>query len=105
MDYEPLVALAALLVSVINFLRYLSGKDWNGAITQLSAWVGGVMVVMLAAGTDWAERIDVSGVPLGMLNAWSLIFLGLTVASTGSLIVEFKKALDSSDSAKKPGLF
>lgn len=105
MDFQPLLAFAALLVALINFGRYLSGRDWNAAMTQLTAWLAGVVVMILASETDWASGIDVAGVPLGSLNTASLILLGFTVASTGSVIVEFKKAIDTTDSAKKPDLF
>ena len=105
MEFVPTLALAALVMSLINFGKYVRGADWNGAGTQLVAWAAGVLAVILTAATDWADGIEVGGQALSSLNAASLILIGLTIASTGSLLTEFKKALDGSDSAAKPDLF
>ena len=105
LDYVPLIALGLLVVRLVNFLKYVKARDKNGWLTILTAWVSGVLVVLLFAQTDFASGIQVGDVGLDSLNVWSLIVVGLTVASTGSFAVDVKKALDTSDSAKVPPLF
>ena len=105
MDFVPLVALAALVLAVINWFKYIRTGDLNGALTQLSVWVAGVLVVWLVSGTDWASELVFGDVALSDMNAFSLIFFGLSVGSIASTGYEGIKAVDGSDSARKPHLF
>jgi len=104
MEFAPLVAMGLLVVSVINFLKYLRAGDMNGWFTQLIVWVAGVGAVLLVAQTDFASGITVGDQLMDNLNFASLVFVGLTVGSVGSFAVEIKKAIDGTDSAAKPDL-
>ena len=104
MGFAPVAMLAALVLTFVNFLKYLVNKQWNGAVTQLISWVSGVVGVVLVASTDWAEGINVGDKSLATLNGSSLVFVGLCLASTAGVLTEFKKAFDANDSAKKPDL-
>lgn len=105
MEFVPWVAFAALVLSVINFGKMVRGGDTNGALTQLTVWIAGIVVVMLVAQTDFADGIAFGDRPLSVLNFASQVFIGLSVGGGATTLVEFKKALDGSDSAKKPNLF
>jgi hypothetical protein len=105
MDFVPLLAMAALVVTVINFLKYARTRDWNAAATQVSVWVGGVVVVWLVANTDWADTLVFGDIALSDMNAASLVFFGVSVGAIGSVGHEVVKAVDNSDSAHKPPLF
>lgn len=105
MEFSPALAMALLVVSIINFLKYAKAKNWSGAMTQIIVWTAGVVVVLLAAQTDFATSISVGDeYTLATLNFASLILIGLTLASIGSFATEIKKAIDNTDSAKKPPL-
>lgn len=104
MEFVPLLAWAALVLAFINFLKFVTNRQWNHAVTQLSVWVAGVIVTTLTAHTDFAGGISVAGMSLSVLNQWSLIFVGLQAGSVATAIVEVKKALDGNDSAAKPPL-
>lgn len=103
-EFVPAVAMLALIVKVIDFLRYAKNRDINGVLTQAITWVAGVVVLVLAAQTTWAHIIAVSGVPLNRLGFWSLVFAGLTVSSGASLVKDTLKAVDNSNSARIPTL-
>lgn len=105
MEFIPLVQMAVLVFAIINFLKAIRSKDGNAAFTQITVWVAGVLVVLLAAQTDFASGIMIGDQALTALNFWSLLFIGLTISSLASFGVEIKKALDGSDSAKTPNLF
>lgn len=105
MEFVPALALLALVVSLINFLKYVRAGDVNGALTQLSVWVAGVLAVFLVAQTDYAPGIEMGGRPLNTLNIASLVFIGLQIGGMASLAVEYKKAFDDDDNATKPDLF
>lgn len=104
MEFAPNLALGALVLTLVNTLRYARAGDFNGVITQCIAWASGVASVMLAAQTDFADAIAVGGITLGATNAWSQVFLGVTAAATGSTVVEALKAVDKFQTAAKPPL-
>ena len=104
MEFVPALALALLVKKFIDFLRYASAKDWNGVTTQLLTWVSGVGAMFLVAQTDWAMSIMVGDMSLAALNGYSLVFVGLTVASGASAAVDTLKAVDNSQTAKVPNL-
>lgn len=104
MEFIPLVQMAVLVFALINFLKFIREGNTNGWFTQLVVWVAGVLVVMLVAQTDFAEGIVIGDMSLASMNTWSLIFVGLTIASLATFGTEVKKALDGSDSAAMPQL-
>lgn len=105
MEFIPTLALAALTLKIIDFLRYARAADFNGVFTQLCAWIAGVVAVLIAAQTDWAAGIDIGDKSLHSLGFWSLVFYGLTAGSVGSTIKDIGyKALDNSNSAAIPTL-
>jgi hypothetical protein len=103
-SFEVLVAMSSLIVSIINFVKFVRARDMNGIATTLAVWIAGVLVVLLVAQTDFAEGISVGDKTLASLNFWSLVFVGLTIAGTAIFGNEIKKALDGGDSAAKPPL-
>lgn len=103
-EFVPLLAMLSLVVKVIDFLRYAKNADWNGVITQLFTWLAGVVVLLLVAQTVWAATIPIGAIPLSKLGFWSVVFAGLSVASTASLTKDTLKSIDNHDSAALPTL-
>jgi hypothetical protein len=112
MEFLPIAAMAILTVKLIDFLRYARAvadpatraTGINGVVTQLMAWTAGVAVMLLVSHTAWAGEVLLGSYPLSKLGFWSFVFYGMSTASVGSLAVDFKKALDSSQSAVIPAL-
>lgn len=98
----PLIGLSSLVVTVVNFLRYLINRDVNGAGTIGVAWAGGAGVAFLAAHANVAQSVEFAGVNLAQANWASQLLYGLVIASTGSFAVNVKQAIDRSDSATVP---
>lgn len=106
MEFVPLLALAALIGKLLDFVKYLRAGDWNGAGTQATAWAVGVAVVFLFAQTSWADSsLPIGDQTLGEMNAVEQFILGLLATSVFSAFVDAKKAVDGSDSARQPSLF
>jgi uncharacterized membrane protein len=84
-EFVPIIALAALVKKVVDFLKFITNRDVNGIVTQLVAWAAGVLALLLAAQTDWADGIKIGDMSLATLNFWSLLFVGLSVSSFGSV--------------------
>ena len=103
-DFIPSVAMTALIITIVNFLRYARGRDLDGVTTIGVVWLAGVVTTMLAAQSDFAGGLEYGGLSLATMNIWSQLLVGLSVASTGSVVVDFRKALDNTDSAAKPSL-
>jgi hypothetical protein len=104
MSLTPLVAVGTLVFTVVNFLTYLRSRNWNGALTQLIAWVAGVVGIVLAAHSQYASQITFGTQKLSGASWWTQVFLGLIATSLLSTFNELKKAIDSTDSAKKAPL-
>lgn len=104
MDFIPVVAMAALTLKLIDFLRYVRAADVNGITTQLASWIAGVVVVLLVAQTDWADGITIGDMNLHTLGFWSLVFYGVSAGSAASLGKDTLKAVDNTNSAVIPVL-
>lgn len=103
MDLTISVALLAALIWKLGDLsKQVTNKDWNGFLTQIWIYVLGIVVFLVAGNANAFEALAIPGMsePLGELDNLSLVLIGLTVASFGSVFFDFKKALDGSDSAK-----
>lgn len=104
MEFLPVVAMATLTLKLIDFLRYVRAADLNGIVTQLAAWLAGVIVVLLVAQTAWADGIAIGDMNLSTLGFWSLVFYGLGAGSSASAIKDTIKAVDNTNSTVQPGL-
>lgn len=106
MDIAPALLLTALVWQVIDFLRDLANlsTERSSVVTQATAWIGGVIVVVLAAHAELFDSFTVNGITLTNLDGASQVFLGLCVASLASSAVDLKQAFDGSDSSKVPPL-
>jgi hypothetical protein len=102
--FVPAVAFMALVWKMIDFLKFVTNKDWNAVKTQLITWIGAIGVGLLWAQTQWAEGVSFGGLTLDKMNVWSIIAVGLGGGSAASVGFDLKKAFDSSDSAKTPAL-
>lgn len=103
-EFVPMLALAALVLTFTNFLKYAKAGDLNGALTILVVWAAGVGAVVLGAHTDFAGGFVFGDVALEKANLWTQVFVGLNIGSAGTALNEFKQAFDRSDSAVKPKL-
>ena len=104
MEVITLATVIALVLKIVDTLKMLLARDAS-AVTQCLAWLVGVGAAFVTANSDFGEAWDVGlAQPLGELNAWSLVLLGLCWASGASVLVAFKRAFDNSDSDVVPSL-
>jgi len=100
------VIFAALVWKVIDFLRMLANAKTqkSGIVTQATAWIGGVLLVILAAHASITQALILPGTDQALkgLDIGSLILLGLLISSVASATVDIKQAIDGSDTAVKP---
>lgn len=104
LEFVPTLALIALVYQLVGILRSARGKDWNGVFTPLIAMVAGVLAVLVFAQTDFASGISVGDMTLASLNFWSLVLVGITVGTGGSVVNDTLGAVDSTRSTAKPHL-
>lgn len=104
MDFVPLLVMSALVKKLVDFVKYITANDWNAVVTQIVAWIAGIALAFVGADSDWAQNIIINGLPLSNLNNWSLVFVGVNVASLAGFGWDTLKAIDGSNSAAVPHL-
>ena len=105
MEFVPVIAMAAITLKALDFMRYLRAGDANGVISQLASWIISTILVVLVANTAWASGIEVGDQNLDAINVWSLLFVGLAVGSGASVLKDIGyKAIDNHNSAAIPVL-
>jgi hypothetical protein len=100
MDFVPLAVLGALVYKFVDFLKFITNKDWNGVKTQIVAWCSGIVGIALFAKSDFSSVITFGDLSLQSINFASQVILGLSATSIFSAFYDLKKSIDSSDSAK-----
>jgi hypothetical protein len=100
------VGLAALTLTVVDFLKNLTppDHDFNSAITQAVAWIGGVVVVFLYGASQLGDGIAIGSTDLEHADTATKVIVGLGIASIASAFVKLTKSIDNTDSNKQPPL-
>jgi hypothetical protein len=104
------LVLGAFIIKGTDFVKYLlaafkSGtraEGLNGLLTLILTSLAGVAAVFVFKDTQWAQDITIGKVNLADLSAGSSIVFGLVASSFGSVLYDFKKAVDNTDTAKTP---
>lgn len=104
MPVAPLAAIGTIVFTFVNFIKALTSKNFSAALTQVVAWLSGVVAVVLAAKTDLAAGLDLGSLSLDKLDGLTQVFLGVISSSILGTVHEIKKAIDTSDSAAQPPL-
>lgn len=104
MEFGPILVIMATVAKTVDFSRYAQARDGNAILTQVLAWAAGFGVVALAAHTPWAAGLKFGEFPLADLNLAAQLFAGVAVGSAASVVADFKKAVDNSQSAAVPPL-
>lgn len=96
MEFVPVLALLALVKKFGDFLKALTNRDINAAVTQLVLWAAAWGGIALAAHTAWAQGISIGDTTLADLNGWSQLFVALTIGAGAGVVHDTTKAIDSS---------
>lgn len=102
------IVFTALVWKVIDFFRLLFNFNTqrSAVITQVTAWVGGVVLVIVAAHASVTSSLVLPGADeaLKTVDFASQVLLGLLIASVASAAVDIKQAIDGTDTSVKPPL-
>ncbi len=104
MEFVPIVVILATVGKIVDFARFARDRDVNAIAIQLLAWAAGFGVVALAAHTPWAAGLDFGGYALGRLDLAAQLLVGISIGSGMSVVADFKKAVDNTQSAAVPPL-
>jgi hypothetical protein len=117
--------LAALGLKITDFVKYfisavkpISGtaaeqqaqraeraESVNGLITMLVTVVVSIVVIEgLLKNSAWGDEITIGKEKLSGLGTGSVIVFGIVFTALAGTLYDFKKAVDNSDTAKKPKL-
>jgi hypothetical protein len=103
-DLTQLVALGTVAYTVVNFIRYALATDWPSVFSQLLAWAAGVVMTFIVAHTDLAAAFAFGSKNLSQIGGGSQFLTGLAAASSISIVYQFTKAVDTTQSAAVPSL-
>lgn len=102
------IVFGAFVKKVVDFFRNL--RNWrterSAILTQTLAFVGGIVVVVLASHAKVTADLVLPGMStaLGHLDGSSQVLYGLMVGAAGSLLADGVSAIDNTDSAATPPL-
>ena len=105
---EPVGAIAASLVfgavilKLVDFIKYARNADWNGVLTLLTGWLAGLVAVFVFLQTEWADEITIGSETLDQLTVWSKVVFAFAASSVAAVLYDFKKAVDNTDTASTP---
>lgn len=102
------LGLAFMANKLVSTLKQATSSATRGsALTQLVVWAIAIGLTLAMSEAELTETYVLPGTaqPLGDFDIWSLVLVGLMAGSTGSVLFDFRKAFDSSDSAAEPDLF
>lgn len=94
-----LAAFSPVVYKVMDFLKLLFAGETRPAITQVVVWGVGILVAFLGVKSNLGGLSSIN-----YLNWASVLLVGLSLGSVGSVINDFKQARDNTDSAAKPPL-
>lgn len=100
-----LVGMLALVKTVVDFLRRLANwpADRAAVIHQALAFLGGTAVVFLYSASQLGDfAIPGTKLLLSDMNGWTKVIVGLSIGGLASLVTDFIKSVDNTDSAKAP---
>ncbi len=106
MELALLLGLAFAANKAVSVLKSLLSPDRNAAITQVIVWGFAFGFLLLGSEAEVLEGLIVPGLsaPLGTLDIPSIALLALVSGSTGSVVYDFKKAFDNTDTAAEAPL-
>lgn len=106
MEFVPILVAVAMVAVIIDIVRSARGQDWNGVVTPLAAALAGIGVAFVLGESDFGEGISIgdTGETFGSVNGASLILLGFGLGSLAAKGVDLLKAVDNSDTQRKPHL-
>jgi len=87
----------ALVKKVIDFLKYVTNRDLNGVLTTAGAWIGGIVVIVLFAQSNFAEGIKIGDTTLAAINFASLVVVGMSIGSGAGLANDWISAKEPKD--------
>lgn len=102
MDLTVIIALGTFVYTLTNFVRFALATNWSSVLSQVLAWVAGIVSVLITAHSDLGRAISIGSEPLKDLSTGSQFLVGLTAASSISIVYQFKQAIDHTDSAVVP---
>lgn len=104
MEFVPMIAMAALVLKLIDFAGYAVNRDTNGVRTQLVAWGAGIIATLIYAHSDWARGFSFGGLSLHQMNTWSQIIVGVQFASVASAGHDLRKVFGNHNTVAVPTL-
>lgn len=93
-------SLLALGVKIVSTLKFIENQDWRSLRIQVTAWVVTTILVFWGAEIQGIRATVFDGIALSDLGNWTKLYLGLTIGSAGSLLVDKLRSDDNASTSK-----
>jgi hypothetical protein len=104
MELIGIAGLVTIIWKVVDVLRFAANKDWSALVTQGTVYLSALAVALLAREAEPFQAVEILGTTFGELDFAAVVLFALGIGSTASGVVDFKQAIDSTDSAVVPRL-
>lgn len=95
MNLEVAALIGAMTWTAVSFLKHIRAKEYNNALT---------LVVVVAVSVGVAFLVQAAEMAFVGDNAATVVIAGYAASSALRVVYEYKKAIDTSDSASEPKL-
>lgn len=104
MEVLALLVLATFAMKALSLAKALTNRDWNSVVTLFSFAAIGVGTILLVSATSFDFTPPGFDVPLSQFSFADKIVVGILLLGPGGFLYDWRKSVDSSDSAKEPSL-
>jgi hypothetical protein len=84
MEILTMILLIFLAMKFVDVIRYIVNADMNGLVTQLVAWLVGVLAVYLTVWAEWATMPT---------DTWTRILWGVLIGSGAAAAHDLLRAI------------
>lgn len=97
------IAIIALAKQMMDLLKYVTNREWNGVITIVVAWLLGMFAVILVSASSLGKG-ELFGVIISNESFLGQLVIGMIVGSATGLAHDTLKAINNKSDASKPAL-
>lgn len=104
MAFGALFLLAAMVYTLIQLGKNAQAGEWKAVVTIVTAWVAGILAILVFVHSAWAAEITLDKVQLDDALSWGdYLIAGFAVSGLAAAFTDYRKARDNTDTAKIGG--
>lgn len=101
MNVGAAVLIGALIYTLTELFKAITGHDWIAVKTQVASWVIGAIVVLIASNSSVLGVWKLNGVSLQDMDVATKVAVGLLASSLFGVINDIAAAIDNTRTSRK----